>query len=180
MKTRNNTSTLDNLLNKTFQYFDFSFFFFLKLQSNHPNTSLWYNPSFSYTVTYSQGQKLLDHLFFSSIHTFTALKLRVFFFFFGQLWYGITTPNLCLKIEFPLPSPVSMLHSILESVPVWCRLTLKMGSGKVTVVWLVIGILIWFIKLTLLLLPLCCLFTLIFQTMNQLPNMLRLGSHLGW
>ena len=33
-------------------------------------------------------------------------------------------------MQFPLPTPVSMLSSIVECVPVRCGLTLKMGSGE--------------------------------------------------
>ena len=43
--------------------------------------------------------------YFSSIHPFTALKLFVWFFFSGQLWDGFVTPNSCIKIQLPLPTP---------------------------------------------------------------------------
>ena len=74
----------------------------------------------------NQGQKSLDRLsLFSFIHPFTALTL-IFCLFLS----GIVTPNPCIQMQFRLPTPVSMLRSIVESVPVRYGSTLKMGSGE--------------------------------------------------
>ena len=53
-----------------------------------------------YTI-YNQGQKSLDRLsLFSFIHPFTALTLISCLFS-----SGIVTPNPCIQMQFPLPTP---------------------------------------------------------------------------
>ena len=48
------------------------------------------------------------------------IRLQHWNWFFCWLWDGIVTQNYCcIKMQFPLPTPVSMLCSIVESVPVW-------------------------------------------------------------
>ena len=61
----------------------------------------------------------------SFIHPFTALTL-----IFWRFSAGIVTPNSCIQMLFSLPTPVSMLRSIVESVQVPHESTLKMGSGE--------------------------------------------------
>ena len=74
----------------------------------------------------NQGQKSLDRLSrFSFIHPFTALTLIFAYFQVESL-----PPILVFKCNSPFPPPVSMLRSIVESVPVRYRSTLKMGSGE--------------------------------------------------
>ena len=81
-------------------------------------------------VNYNQGQNSLDHRdrsLFSFIHPFTALTL--IFCLFSD---GIVTPNSCIQMQSPLPTPCSMLRSIVESVPVRYGSTLKCGTRKIT------------------------------------------------
>ena len=94
-------------------------FVFLRL-----TTSNWINLSanpaephfqiFKVSITELQsGPEVIGHSLF--LAPVTRLQHWSYFFFF-LLWDEIFIPNPCLKIEFPLPTPFSMLHSIVESV----------------------------------------------------------------
>ena len=56
------------------------------------------------------------------------IRLQHWHWFFADLQMESLPPILVFK--FPLATPASMLHSIVESVPVRYESTLKMGSGE--------------------------------------------------
>ena len=70
---------------------------------------------------YNQGQKSLDRLLlFSSIHPFTALTLICFCWFSD----GIVTPNPCIQMQFPLPTPCFnvVLNSGVRASTMWINI----------------------------------------------------------
>ena len=71
-------------------------------------------------ITYNQGQKSLDRLsLFSFIHPFTVLTL--IFCLFSS---GIVTPNPCIQIQFPLPTPCFnvVLNSGVRASTTWINI----------------------------------------------------------
>ena len=69
---------------------------------------------------YNQGQKSLDRLsLFSFIHPFTVLTL--IFCLFSS---GIVTPNPCIQIQFPLPTPCFnvALNSGVRASTIWINI----------------------------------------------------------
>ena len=73
-----------------------------------------------WTTSYNQGQKSLDRLsLFSFIHPFTALTL--IFCLFSD---GIITPNSCIQMRFPLPTPCFnvALNSGVRTSTIWINI----------------------------------------------------------
>ena len=69
---------------------------------------------------YNQGQKSLDRLsLFSFIHPFTVLTL--IFCLFSS---GIVTPNPCIQMQFPLPTPCFnvALNSGVRASTIWINI----------------------------------------------------------